>query len=550
MKKYFLITITLALGMVGLQAQNVDDAKRHLYYGRTSSAISTLNQMISADGNNAEAIYWLGQAHLRNDEVKKARELYQNAVQRGINSPLLQVGVGHVNMLEGNTAGARQLFEEAIATSTKRRKEDPVILQAIGRANADGASTVGDPAYGIATLQRAASINPNDAETFVNMGISFLKLGSDKGGDAYEAFMNALKVDPNYAAAKYRLGKLFLTQNNKERFEGYFIGATESDPKYAPAYLELYNYYAQRDVNKAKTYLENYMSNSDKDCNVDFFYADYLFRAGKYQESVDIANAMLNGACKELPRLPVLFAYNYDRLGDTAKARESIENYLSTAAADKVQPDDYLLAATVLKKMPGREDAAIKYLQVALEKDTLRANQVMFMDTIASLFKKKGEFDNRLLWLQKSYALNPNPSNLDIYNIGEAAYQVGNLTLADSMFSAYATKYPDQIYGHLGVAKTAIAKDKDTTIGSAVPAVKNLIQVLEKIDVAKNKSLILQHYGYLVYVHANVFKDYPAALLELEGLLKIDPDNSYAKQTAEQIKKVMAGSRQTSKKKP
>lgn len=541
MKKILSLGLMTALS-IGLYAQSIDEAKTNLYYGKTTSAINTLNQLISSNAKNADAVYWLGQAHLRNDELQKAKTVYNNAIQSGVQSPLLSVGVGHVALLEGDNARAKQLFEEAIANTIKRRKENPEILAAVGRANADGASTLGDPAYGIAVLQRAAAIDPSNPETYVNMGISYLKLGSDKGGDAYEAFMNALKIDPHHAAAKYRLGKLFLTQNNREKFEGYFIGATESDPKYAPAYLELYNYYAQRDVNKARTFLESYMANSDKDCQVDFFYADYLFRAGKYQESIDKGNAMLNGACKDLPRLPVLLAYNYDRLGDTTKSRENIEKYLSTAAADKIQPDDYLLAATVLKKMPGREDAAIKYLMVALDKDTLKANQIMFMDTIASLYRKKGDFDQRLQWLQKSFVINPNPSNLDIYNIGEAAFQVGKLELADSMFSEYATKYPDQIYGHLGVAKTAIAVDKDTTTGSAVPAVKNLITVLEKNDVERNKSIILQNYGYLVYVHANVFKDYQAALNELEGILRIDPENDYAKQTSEQIKKVMAAS--------
>lgn len=540
MKKLLTLSLVMMFSLALVNAQNIQEATNHLYYGKVTSAKNTLNQILASNAKDADAIYWLGQAHLREDNLKAAKQVYENAVQNGVQSPLLNVGIGHVALLEGDNAKAKQLFEEAIASTTKRRKEDPVILNAVGRANADGASTVGDPAYGVAVLQRAAAIDENNPETFVNMGISYLKLGTNSGGDAYGAFMNALKADPNHAAAKYRLGKLFLTQNNREKFEGYFIGATESDPKYAPAYLELYNYYAQRDVNKAKEYLEGYMANSDKDCNVDYFYADYLFRAGKYQESLQKGQAMSNGTCKDHPRLPVLFAYNYDRLGDTSNARLNIEKYLTAADKDKVQPDDYLLAATVLKKMPGREDAAIKYLSIALNNDTLKKNQIMYMDTIASLYRKKGDFENRLVWLQKSFNANPNPSNLDIYNIGEAAVQTENFDLADSMYTIYTTKYPDQVYGYLGLAKSAVARDKDTTAGSAIPAVRNLIAFLEKGDVEKNKGMILQQYGYLVYVQANVKKDYEAALQELQGILKVDPDNTYALQTTEQIKKVMA----------
>jgi hypothetical protein len=91
----------------------------------------------------------------------------------------------------------------------------------------------------------------------------------------------------------------------------------------------------------------------------------------------------------------------------------------------------------------------------------------------------------------------------------------------------------------MGLSKTAIGRDKDTTAGTAVPAVLSYIDMLKKTDKERYKNLILQNYGYLVYVHANVQKDYPAAIKDLEGILEVDPTNSYAQQTIDQIKKVM-----------
>ena len=111
------------------------------------------------------------------------------------------------------------------------------------------------------------------------------------------------------------------------------------------------------------------------------------------------------------------------------------------------------------------------------------------------------------------------------------------------MFTVYKTKFPDQIYGYLGLAKSAIAQDKDTTSGSAVPVVKEYIKFLENADKEKYKSLIMQNYGYLVYVHANVQKDYEAALEDLAGILAVDPENAYAKQTSAQIKKILDASK-------
>lgn len=538
MKNLVILIAVLLIG-TSLNAQNIDKGKSFLYEGRTTSAKNAFDALIVSNPKDAAAIYWLGQTYLQMDDIKAAKSLYQKALNDGISDPLIVVGSGHIDLLEGRKDSAMQKFEMAIEHSKKRKKENPEILNAIGRANADGASTVGNPQYGVDVLKRSIAIDPKNPDTYINMGINYLKLGGDHGGDAYTAFNNALQVNPNYAEAKYRLGNIFLSQDNKDKFEGYYLGAIESDSFYTPAYLALYNYYSLRDVNKAKGYLESYMNNSDKDCNIDYFYGDYLFRAGKYQESLDKAKAMSNGQCKDYPRLKVLFAYDYDRLGNSDEAKQNIESYLNNAVPEKIQPADYMLAVSILKRIPGSEDSAIKYLKIALSHDTVRANQFNYMDTIAGLYKRTGNMDERLVWLKKSFATNPSPSNFDIYNLGDAAMLAGQYVYADSMFNIYKNKYPKEIYGYNGLAKSAMLKDKDTTTGSAVPAVNDYIKYLERTDSVKYKYIIIQDYGYLTYVHANVLKDLPAALVDLKGILAIDPENSYAKATAAQIDKIL-----------
>ncbi len=544
MKKLSFLVIAVLFAGKFLMAQNVDDAKKLIYYNRYGSAKETLKKILADKSNNEDAIYWLGQAYLRTDSIAKAKEVYQTALNNQINEPIIWVGMGHVEILEGKKNEARQRFEAAITATTKRKKENPEILNAIGRANADGGTDVGDPQYAIEKLKRAAELQQDekrkDPEILVNLGINYLKAGGESsGGNAYGAFSDALRIDPNYALANFRLGKIFQSQNNKDKFEEYFNAAIQADPQFAPSYLEMYDYYKNRDVNKAREYLEKFITNSDKDCNTEFFYADYLFRSGKYQESVDKAKVMENGTCKDYPRLKVLYAYNYDRLGDSLKAKENITSYLNSAAPDKIQQDDYMFAAQVLKNIQGSEPQAIDYLKKALEGDTARKTRFVYMDTIASLYKKMNMPTERLEWLQKSYNTNPSPSNLDTYNIGDAAYNANQYDLADSMFAKYKENYPDQIYGYLGQAKTAIARDKDTTTGSAVPVVMAYIDALKQKDAQRYKGLIIQNYGYLVFVHANVQKDYEAAIKDLEGILSVDPENEYAKGTIDQIRKVI-----------
>ena len=540
MKKLSFLLITLLFAGQLVFAQSVDEARKHLYYGRLTSAINALEKSVSANPKDAAAIYWLGQAYINNENVAKAKAVYQKALQDGVNDPLVWVGMGHVELLEGKKNEARQRFEAAITNSKSKNKDNPNILNAIGRANADGPSTVGDPLWAIELLKRAATLDAKNPEIPTNLGINYLKLGSERGGDAYGAFEDALRIDPNYARANYRLGKIFLSQNNVAKFEEYYNRAVQTDPKFAPAYLDLYNYYALRDVNKARGYLENYMANADKDCSVDFFYADYLFRSGQYQESLNKAKAMENGACKDYWSLKLLYAYNYDRLGDTIQARDNIMAFMNNTPKEKIQSDHYIFAANALKKISGSENDAIGFLTKAIEFDTVRLNRVMYMDTIAALYKKQGRHDQRVEWLRKSFTLNPSPSDFDLYNWTDAAISARNFTLADSLASVYIQRKPDQEYGYSLRVRAAKAADVDSTKASAFPAIDQYITFLSK-DAEKNKNKIVSQYYYMATVTADKMKDYPKAIAILERLQAVDPQNAFANSALPVLRKAAAG---------
>ncbi|WP_204352080.1 hypothetical protein, partial [Klebsiella pneumoniae] len=74
---------------------------------------------------------------------------------------------------------------------------------------------------------------------------------------------------------------IYLSQNNKEIFDQYFDKAIQADPNFPQVYYSLFDYYANRDVNKAKEYLDKYIANAEKDPKNDLYLAEYLFRAGR-----------------------------------------------------------------------------------------------------------------------------------------------------------------------------------------------------------------------------------------------------------------------------
>ncbi len=292
------------------------------------------------------------------------------------------------------------------------------------------------------------------------------------------------------------------------------------------------------------------MANSDKDCRTDYLYGDYLFRSGKYQESLDKAKAMANGVCKDFPRLKVLYAYNYDRLGDSVQSRKNIEEYLSAINPEKAKADpnigtDYLFGASVLKRFPGGEQTAIGYLQTALNLDTNRLTRFQYMDTIAFLYNKQGKLQERLEWLQKSYKENPKPSDFDLYNLTDAAINANNFVLADSLSRVYISRKPDQEYGYVLLARAAKAADVDSTQGTAFDEVQQYIDYLTKTDAAKNATKVKYQYYYIAQVAADKMKDYPKAIEALEKVQVLDPEDTFAKQALPVLRKAVNGKSST-----
>ena len=209
------IILTLLSGLIALSgviAQSIQEGVNHLYADRFQSAEATFQKLLAVNPNNIEATYWLGQTYLDMDDNDAARQLYNNALMTSANAPLLLVGKGHVLLLDNKLAEARQSFETAITMSKGKKGDDPVILNAIGRANIDAKK--GDLAYAIEKLEAAALKDPKNADIFLNLGNAHRKATPGESGQAYTHYFKALSVNPNFVYAYLRLAKIFESQQN------------------------------------------------------------------------------------------------------------------------------------------------------------------------------------------------------------------------------------------------------------------------------------------------------------------------------------------------
>lgn len=544
MKKITLVMLSFLMVAVAM-AQNVNEGIKQLYYQKYSTAKQTLQSAVNANPKDATAIYWLGQAFLAGStpDLAGAKAVYQKALNEGVNDPLIWVGMGHVETLSGKRNEARQHFEAAITASLDRRKNPNArVLAAIGRANADGASNVGDPQYAIEKLTKAAELDKTDPEIFVNMGINYQKLGGDRGGQAVQAYNSALQRDPKYARALYRIGRIYESQSNKDLFEDYYARAISADPAYSPTYLTLYEYYKNRDVNKALGYLQDFIKNAEQNPENEYFMADYLFRAGKYQESLNLGKQLeTKYGLATLPKLSVLYAFNYDRLGDSVKAKEHIQKFLSSAKPEVVQADHYVLAGSILAKFPGSETAASGYLEKAIQADTIRENQIDYMTTAAQIFEKAQKFEQQYSWLARLAGLKDKWSELDYYRLSDVSMKAKSYKrVLDTIGVKYIAAFPDKPQGYAFRVRAAKAIDTAAAQGLALEPIMQQNEYLMK-DTASNKKAIYLNYYYMLVYYNDKAKDLPKAIEMTDKMMALYPEgteeHNFAKTTRDALEK-------------
>lgn len=567
MKKIILSFLTLLSICTIVSAQKLEDGIKFLNYERLTSAKQVFQKLVASNPKDPLAVYWLGQAYIMDDQLDSAKSLYQNTLNAGVNDPWIWIGTGEVEVLQGGDINAaKQRFEQAITTTTttKGRNKGPNadILNAVGRAMSAGSSQQGDPNYGIDKLKQAAQIDPKNPDIYINLGLCYLKLGGEHGGEAFEAFRQASVIDPQYARAYYRIGRVYQSQRNKQSMDEWYGKAIAADATFSPVYLQYFQFYSETDVVAAKEYLDKYIANADQDCNTDFFVGDYLLRAGKYQESLQKAKEMEMGACKNFPGLNLLYAYDYDRLGDSVQARSYIQKYFATEDADAIQPRDYAFAGTIYAKFPETADSAIKYLEIAVQKDTVKEEQKGFLITAGKLAAASGNYGMQLNILRKTEKINGGIlSEIEYFNLSKAitdaididsnrVFDSTKYLLGDSVIQAYIEAYPNKPQGYSFRTRFAKMSDVDTTRGLALKPMEQQNEFLTKDTAADNKKSIFINDYYLLIYYAQYAKDLPKeeeykkaiAVTEQMKVLYPDPNSEefkFAETTGKQLQSTL-----------
>jgi len=535
MKKLGILASFLLMGNI-LFAQSIDEGKKFLNYEKFESAQNVFQKMVTSDPKNDAAAYWLGQTYLQNSDntdTTAAKALYQKSLQANPNSPLLMVGMGEIELMEGKTNEARNRFETAI-NLTKKRDLDETLL-AVGRANID--AKAGDAVYAVDKLKQAAEKNKKSAEIQIALGDAYRKLVD--GANATVSYQNALAIEPNNARASFMIGRIYETQGYGQEpiYMRYYMDAMREDPNFAPVYYWLYSYYYQRDVNKAREYLNKYVAVADKDSKNCYAEASLLYVSKMYDEAISKADACITTAGpKPFPNLYGLKAYAYDKKGDSLNAKKYFEEFFAKVNPEKIGPGDYAAYAKVLLKFPGNDTLASSYIDKALKLDTVPEKRIGYVKDIAKNYFNEKKYLEAGKWYGKVLDVDTAFGKVDLYYAGYSDYLGGNYKTADSVFKIYQQRFPEDTYGWFLGAHAKEGMDSTGALGLAKPDYQKIIDIADTTkDVATIKDHLVTAYRYMVAYYYNTKHNKDSAIVYNNKILEIAPTDQTALKTKDAL---------------
>lgn len=535
MKKTAILFFAAFLSIAAF-AQNVQEGINHLYAQRYQSARSTFEKLIAANPNNIEASYWLGQTLIADKKISEAKSVYEKAATASNRHPLIVAGLGHIALLEGNQAEARQHFETAINASKGRKGNDPNVLNAVGRANVDAYTEekkLGDLDYAIAKLTEASGLAATNADIYLNLGNAYRKKRAQgSGGNAIQAYMKAAQINPASGVAPYRSAMLYKTQVTYKSPEDqwkvvldHLNQAIKADPKFAPAYEELYQFslLTKRDFAAAENFANSYISNSDPSVENDYLKAQVLWLQGKFPEAISIGKNII-AQTNNNPKVRVyrLLGYSYMSTKDTSTACDYVNQLFTKATEEELAAQDFILHA----QSCGRNNPEIIRADLA-KMMSLDIDPNKKFEVVSDFFNEAKKDGQRVLAAelgQVRFSLlgAKAPPTMLINDIALNYYFGGAFEKADSAAQAYSAVAPDSIYGHYWSALASERIDTAGTLGLAMPHYEKVLTIAET-DKVRFKTQGIRAAQNLAVFYNNVKEDKNAALAFAERGLQFDP---------------------------
>lgn len=383
MNKFKIFSIALLASATFSQAQDIEQAKKAIDAEQFEKAKSMLKSVIQAKPSNGKATFLLGTVYLTQNIADSAKIYFQKGLTGSEDANLNYIGLGQMELDNGNVTAAQTLFAQAAKEMKKKDVEEYVY---IGRAYMNAAKP--DYRNALSVLTKAKLVNPTDAQ--VQLALGDAHYGDKNQNEAYAAYRNAFQADNTLIRAKMQLGVLLKGAKSYDLALKAYNEVIALNPNYGPVYRELAETYYKWGRNKpskseeymkiAIGYYEKYMNLTDRSLNSRMRHADFLILVKDYAALEVEANKM-----KELdkvnPRIFRYLGYSAYENGNIDVAIKSLESFTSNPA-NKIIAKDYLyLGLAKIKK--GTSTDGLKIDPIAFNAGLVEIKKAIAMEPLA-----------------------------------------------------------------------------------------------------------------------------------------------------------------------
>lgn len=370
-------------------AQDAEQAKKAIDAEQYHKAKTQLKSLITSSPDDGKNYFLLGDVYLKQKEVDSAAIYFNKGKAVKNNAEYNNIGLGHIDLNNGNAAGAQAKFD---AVTKELKKRDTEQLVYIGRAyiNADKP----DYTKAITVLNGVIAKDPKNAQAFLSLGDAYY--GARKQNEAYSAYRNANMYDSSLTRPNLQMA--VITKNTGAAFPEAvkaFNAIVATNPSYGPVYRELaetYYYWGKTEpakyaeyTKKALEYYEKYMSLTDYSLNSRMRHADFLLLAGDYK-ALEAEAQKMQQMDKVNPVISRYLAYSAYENGNYAGSLTAMKDFMGKVDAKRIIARDYLyLGLAKLATSVGADEKG----------NTVIKDQVVFDEAIADI-KKAAETDVKI----------------------------------------------------------------------------------------------------------------------------------------------------------
>ncbi len=472
--------------------------------------------------------------------MKAIKYLVAGALMIGLSMPAMAQDVNYKDLLKSIEANIKsgnvtsKDFDKSLKEYQKEFKKDPKALVALGNILAINKQY--DKAMAVA-----------DAVTmkFKNFGDAYILKGDiyalqDNGGDAAACYNDCIVMDPknpqgyiSYANVYQKIDPVRSAETLKKLKEvnpEYPYEAKAGYTFYSNGkYDKAYELFKQTDPNKLEEYIY-----------VAYAITDYM--VNKKDEALALSESGLQKFPKDATfhRVAVWSAVDIEKFDVALQHAQVI---MGTDSIKKT-PRDYTYYGMALVGNKQYEEGIAQY-EKALE---LKADDPKPLLYISEAYKQKGDEDKALEYSQMYMDKNSDAAPTDFMKLAEIyvnkakktpATKVENIDKAINVYNKLAEKYPSlKAFAKLQEGNTAFQNELDD---KAISAYEEVIKELEaKQCDADETGYLKQAYQSMGYIYNYDKQNFEQAKPYWEKLLKLEPENKYAKDAIEKGTKTTA----------